>query len=163
MLALQIVDRKDFTSKLFLGEVFHHFSFVEASFTTFLTHTLDGTLQKAFYDSDSCPQRTFCLWEEVQPQCYAIIRGKRTPLQFKIVLQLAPENVERLLLQSGLPIRSDDVFSLSLNFHFDGKQILCTTGTSLRIFTLDRSLDRIWDDMVKCFLKKQGISYMESP
>lgn len=161
MLALRILDLKDFTGKLFLGDVFHRFYFVEASFTTFLTHTLDGQLQKDFYDSDSRPERTYCYWEEVKPQCYSIIRGKRTPLRFKIVFQLSEKNVEKLLLQSGLPFQPDDIFGLYLNCQFDGDQMICTTGTSIRVFTLDKTLDRIWDDMVKRFFKQQGFPFEE--
>ena len=95
MLALRILDLKDFTAKLFIGEMFQHFSFVEASFTTFVTYTLDGQLHKEFFDSEQCPDRTYCLWEDVQAQCFSMIRGKRTPLNFKIVLRVA-----RILVQT---------------------------------------------------------------
>ncbi len=161
MLALRILDLKDFTGKLFLGEVFHRFYFVEASFTTFLTHTLDGRLQKDFYDSDACPERTYCYWEEVKQQCHANIKGRRTPLHFKIVFQLSRENVEKLLLQSGLSLQPDDIFGLYLNCQFDGEHLTCTTGTSLRVFTLDKTQDNIWDDMVKRFFKQQGFPFEE--
>ena len=63
MLALRILDLKDFTGKLFIGEMFQHFSFVEASFTTFVTYTLDGQLHKEFFDSEQEPMRTYCLWK----------------------------------------------------------------------------------------------------
>ena len=72
MLALRILDLKDFTGKLFIGEMFQHFSFVEASFTTFVTYTLDGQLHKEFFDSEQKPMRTYCLWEDVQAQCFSI-------------------------------------------------------------------------------------------
>jgi len=162
MLALRILDLKDFTGKLFLGDVFHHFSFVEASFTTFITYTLDGTIQKEFYDNETRPEHPYCYWEEVRPLCYSIIRGKRTPLHFKIVFQLAPENLEKLLSRSGLSLRSEDFFGLYLNCQFDGEHLLCTTGTSLKIFTLDKSLDHLWDDMVKRFFRQQGIIFEEA-
>lgn len=161
MTALHILDLKDFTAKLFLGDVFRRFYFVEASFTTFLTYTIDGQLQKDFFDSDSQPDRTYCYWSEIKPQCYAIIKGKRTPLRFKIVFQLAGENVAKLLHQSGIPLRSEDIFGLYLNIQFDGERMICTTGTSLRIFTLDKSLDKIWDDMVKRFFRQQQFPFEE--
>ena len=159
MLALRIIDIKDFTSKLFLGEVFHRFYFVEASFSTFITHTLDGTLHKDFFDTDYVPERPYCYWEEIKSQCQSIIRGKRTPLRFKIVFQLSMENTAKLLAQSGLSLRPEDVYGLYLNCQFENGQLICTTGTSLRIFTLDKSLDKVWDDMVKRFFKQQQISF----
>lgn len=162
MLALRILDLKDFTGKLFLREVFHRFSFVEASFTTFITYTLDGLLQKDFFDSEERPEHTYCSWEDVQPMCYSIIRGKRTPLRFKIVFQLAPENVERLLQQSGIFLHKEDINGLYLNCQFDGRHLVCTTGTSLRIFTLDKTLDTVWDDLVRRFFRQQGLVYEEN-
>lgn len=159
MLALRILDLKDFTSKLFIGETFQHFSFVEASFTTFVTYTLDGQLHKEFFDTEECPEQTYCLWEDVQVQCFSMIRGKRTPLNFKIVFQLSRSNVEKLLAQSGISLKADDIYGLYLNCQFDGKQLLCTTGSSLKVFTLDKQLDRVWDEMVKRFFKKNQIAF----
>ncbi len=159
MLAFHMVDQKDFTEKLFLKNTFHGFSFTEASFTTFLTHTIDGLLQKDFFDSSQRPQRTYCFWEEVQPQCYTIIKGKRTPLHFKIVFQVSPSYVEYLLEQWGLSIRPEDVFGLYLNCQYDGKNITCTTGTSLKIFTLDKTLDHLWDQTVENFFRQNAIAF----
>ena len=59
MLALRILDLKDFTGKLFIGEMFQHFSFVEASFTTFVTYTLDGIKNFLIPNRNPCG-RTVC-------------------------------------------------------------------------------------------------------
>ena len=48
MLALEILDIKDFTSKLFVGNVFDTFCLSEAAFTTFLTCTIDGKLKNQY-------------------------------------------------------------------------------------------------------------------
>ena len=137
------------------------FYFVEGSFTTFITQTLDGTLHKDFYDNDSRPEQTYCYWEDVRPQCYSIIRGKRTPLRFQIVFQLSAQNTAKLLQQSGLSLKPEDIHGLYLNCQFQNGTMTCTTGASLRIFSLDKSLDHIWDGMVKKFFKQQGIAFEE--
>ena len=93
--------------------------------------------------------------EDVQAQCFSIIKGKRTPLNFKIVFQLSSSNVEKLLSQSGIALKPEDIYGLYLNCQFDGKQLLCTTGTSLKIFTLDKQLDRVWDEMGSEIRKNQ--------
>lgn len=159
MLALKISELKNFTGKLFLKEDFHSFLLTEASFTTSVTYTIDGTLQKDFFDTDDCPSQPYCYWKDVQPICYAIIKGKRTPLRFKIIFQLTREQIAGILSQSGLPWQPEDVFGLFLNCQFDGQQILCTTGTSLHVFSLDKSLDQVWDAMVCRFFDQCGISY----
>lgn len=138
------------------------FFFVEASFTTFVTYTLDGQLHKEFFDSEQKPMRTYCLWEDVQAQCFSIIKGKRTPLNFKIVFQLSSSNVEKLLSQSGIALKPEDIYGLYLNCQFDGKQLLCTTGTSLKIFTLDKQLDRVWDEMVRKFFRKNQVAFEDA-
>ena len=102
MLALNIIDVKDFMNKLLIGEVFDRFSFIEASVTTFNTFTIDGKLQHDFFDTDT---RTalqekaaqYSLWHDVKSYCFSIIRGKRTPLNFKIVFELSPDQVKSLL------------------------------------------------------------------
>ena len=57
MLALKITDIRDFTNKLFIGEVFDKFCLSEATVTTFNTFTIDGRLQKDFLKKvAACPE-----------------------------------------------------------------------------------------------------------
>lgn len=162
MIALDILDIKDFTSKLFIGNVFDAFYLSEASFTTFITCTIDGSLQKDFFDSDQIPSdRRFCLWSEVKPYCYTLIKGHRTPLHFKIVFQLSRKNIEKMLLSSGLSLKPEDIFGFFLNCHFEKGRLTCTTGTSLRIFTVDHTADQLWDDLVRRFFQSQKIAFSE--
>ena len=44
MLALKITDIRDFTNKLFIGEVFDKFCLSEATVTTFNTFTIDAEI-----------------------------------------------------------------------------------------------------------------------
>lgn len=72
MLALKITDIRDFTNKLFIGEVFDKFCLSEAVITTFNTFTIDGRLQKDFFDTDSLNKitehgRTHSLWRDTKP------------------------------------------------------------------------------------------------
>ena len=95
MLALKITDLKDFTNQLFLGETFDSFWLNQAEIITSNTFTIDGRLQTEIFDNDeqtflSSSHRTFSLWKEVKPFCYSVIRGKRAPLSFKILIQISP-------------------------------------------------------------------------
>lgn len=157
MLALKISDIKDFTNKLFIGEVFDHFQMTEASITTFNTFFIDGRLLCSFFDTDQQKSlaehgRSFSLWKEVKPYCHSIIRGRRTPLQFKIIL-----------LASGC---SDHVDTLPentngryLNIQYKNNSILCTTGVSQYTFTPDKTLEQNWDYTVLDFFQKKEIIY----
>ncbi len=102
MLALKITDVKDFMNKLLIGEVFDRFSLVEASVTTFNTFTIDGKLQYDFFDTDTKAafeekSTEYSLWHDVKPYCFSIIRGRRTPLNFRIVFELSHDQTQSLL------------------------------------------------------------------
>ena len=162
MLALKILDVKDFMNKLLLGEVFDRFSFVEASITTFNTFTIDGQLQHDFFDTDTKnalmeKSVTYSLWRDVKSYCFSIIRGKHTPLNFKIVLELSPDQVHSLLrnedLTSGIPVRN-----FYLNLQFRNQTLLCTTGVSYSSFSMDKHLEHLWDDSLTTFFSRHHIS-----
>ena len=163
MIALQILDVKEFTKHLFLGNVFHPFLLTEATVTTSYTTTIDGSLHKNFYteeeqDSLKLGDRDYSTWEEVQPFCFSLIKGKHTPLYFKMIFQLTHDDIEKFLKASGVPMTTEDVFGLFLNITFDGSALICTTGTSIRTFTLDKTLDNSWDIWIITFLKEHGIA-----
>jgi hypothetical protein len=52
----------------------------------------------------------------------------------------------------------DNIFGLYLNLSFRDGLLIATTGTSLRAFSLDKSLDKAWDDYILSFLEAQGIA-----
>ena len=52
MLALKINDVKGFMNRLLIGETFDQFPMAEASVTTFNTFSIDGLINKEFFDTD---------------------------------------------------------------------------------------------------------------
>lgn len=166
MQSLQIPDVKDFMSKLLATEFFDTFLLSEASITTFTQFQIDGTYHPDYFgtteDEDDIPSSQATTWKLVRPFFFDLVKGKHTPLNFKIVFRLADYNTEKLLKQAGIALHAADVAGLFLNIHYNGKEVICTTGTSVRIFTLDKSLDRAWDDMVQKFLKQKKIPFLTS-
>ena len=164
MIALQIVDLKDFMSKLLIGSTFDSFWLCEASVTTFATFTIDGTLHTDFYDTQEAQllqtqKQTYSLWRDIKPFCFSMMKGKKTPLHFKIVFMLSKKNTEKLLLGNRVPLTPDDIFGLFVNFQYDGTHLICTTGTSIKTFTLDKTLDHVWDELVQKFFNQKHIPY----
>lgn len=163
MIALNILDRKECTKGLFIGNIFDRFLLSEASITTYCNFTIDGSLHKNFYSEEEqqnlrLGDRSLALWEECRPFCFSVIKGKHTPLHFKFVFQLSWEDIEKFLAASGVSFTADDIFGLFLNITFDGSTLFCTTGTSMRMFTLDKSLDNSWDIWVMTFFKENGLA-----
>lgn len=158
MLALRIADTKDFMTKLLAGDTFDTFLFSEGSVTTFTTFTIDGTWHPEFFGRE---EHTLT-WSLVRPIVFDMIKGKHTPIQLRIVLKLAEHNVESLLARSALSVTREQVHGLFLNITYTKEEVTITTGTSLRIFTLDKSVDHVWDDMIRRFLDTRGIRTKQS-
>ena len=166
MLALKITDLKDFTNQLFLGEAFDSFWLNQAEIITSNTFTIDGRLQTEFFDNDerrflSSSHRTFSLWKEVKPFCYSVIRGKRAPLSFKIVLQFSPNKAATLLRNSAVLISPELVTGLYLNLQYKNKVLLCTTGTSLKVFLPGKELERLWEQYIMDLFHHNNFSVEE--
>ena len=164
MISLQIQDIKDFMSRLLLSPAFDAFLVVEGSVTTFSAFVIDGRLHPDYYEKEEQEElhlnkRHFSRWQEIRPFCLALIKGKRTPLSFRFTFQLSPENTEKLLAQTDSVFSPDDVNGLILNIRFESGKLSCTTGTSLKLFTMDKSLDQAWDRMVEKFFLQQNISF----
>lgn len=164
MISLQISGLKNFMNKLLLTGTFDHFLVTEAAVTTYNTFYIDGHLHKDFFtkeelEDESLSERTFSLWEQIRPFCLELMKGRKTPLGFKIVFQLSRPNLKRLLTQAQLPFTPDDVNGLFLNLKYDGSMLTCITGTSMSLFTLDKSLEHEWDRMVQKFFLKQEINF----
>ncbi len=158
MISLQITELKTFMNHLFLKETFDAFALTEASFLTFCSFHIDGQFQKEYYSPEELEiqqmsQLPYAFWRQVRPFCLELIKGKHTPLEFRIILRLSKADTQKLLSSANLSLRADDIDGLFLNLHYKGT-LTCTTGTSLRFFTLDKTLDHVWDDAVKKFLQK---------
>lgn len=163
--------------KLLLSDnenAFDQFLLSKAEIATSCTLTLDGHFHPEFYTDEEIEAlreeavsdgRIFSehliRYGSVKSQCFQFIKGSRTPVSFKFELYLSDENVEKFLKSIDSDFTLNDVAGLSMNLIFDGTKLICTSGTNLRIFTLDKSLDRAWDDMVRKFFDKWEISYEE--
>lgn len=144
---------------LLLLETFDHFLFIEGEITTFNKFSIDGYLQKDFFESEEKPALEYTFWKQVREFCFSIIKGKRTPLNFKLIFSLSPENISRLILQNQLDFQPESVQGLYLNIRFDGNTLQCITGISLKTFSMDKSLEQAWDKMVQKFFTQKEIDF----
>ena len=173
MISIKLTETKKFMSQLLLSELFDHFLFIEGDIVTFNTFHIDGYIQKDFYAefppeelipeqhsssfSEALPE--YAYWKQVREYCFTLIKGKRTPLSFKFVFRLSPENIARLITQQNLDFQPNNVQGLYLNIQFNEQGLTCITGTSLNTFTLDKSLEKAWDGMVQRFFTKNGVAF----
>ncbi len=166
MLALNIIDIKNLMNQLLIGNTFDSFEIAETVITTFNTFTIDGKLRRDFFDTDTCDSLdqsgiVYSLWKEIKPYCYSIIRGRRTPLYFKIVFQLPKKKMMKILQSQNSRFSPELVSGMFINLQYKNKELLCTAGLALKTFIPDRSLEQLWDEMVKDFFLKHNIAFHE--
>lgn len=164
MTVLSILDIKEFMNTLLRTEVFDSFLLSECSLTTCVTYHLDGHVNTDFFSPDdeayslAVPEQ-YIPFSLVRPACFDLIKGKRTPSSFRFVFQLSQENQRRTILSIDSSFSPEDISGMYLNLKFQEQKLTCTTGVSYRIFSMDKSFEHLWDDMVKRFFQKHQIAY----
>lgn len=155
MIGLEIADIKDFTSKLFLRGTFDSFEVTEAEFVTGWRVAIDGHL------TEPDGEQRYAGWSAVRPLAFQIIKGNTLPHSFRIVFRLTDENAAKTLESMGLPYRVADIGGLFLNIRYADKKITAVTGCSFQTFTMDKTLEKEWDQVIRRFLRHHKIPFQE--
>ena len=157
----EIENIKKFTNALFAGNVFDSFCVTEASFSTLIDITIDGHVNPDFgRDKEKAEEEApetaekIVRWQYIRPLCYEAIKGDKPPVRFKIVFMTPPDKAAGFAAKHGLKFRESDIAGLFMNIRFEGGKMYCVSGTSLKTFSLDKSLENAWDESVETFLKK---------
>lgn len=163
MTSLKIEDIRQFTAELFTKETFDHFLVKEAEVVTFNVFTIDGRIRPGYYSEEELREGhlpELSDWAVLRPVCFSLIKGRRLPESFRIILKTPRAAVEKFIT-GRLSLSPDQVTGLYLNVRYEDGKLSCVTGTSLSFFTLDKALDAEWDQEVKGFFKKNGIVFIE--
>lgn len=146
----EIEDIKSFMNELLVNEKYDSFYLYEIRLKTSLDYYISGKINKEFYDTEEEREELYdyVSWGEIKHTVFELIKGNRLPISFKVILMFNRENIERIIEMNNLPIRPEDVSNLSMNIYYEDGNLLVTTGSSLKIFTLDKTLEHLWDDTV---------------
>ena len=166
MKAYRIKDVKNFMGKLLGSESFDSFLLAEGTITTYNTFIIDGHMVKEFFtgdvnDDNDLPPYEFSEWKTMCSLCFDLIKGKRTPVSFKLVLHLKPEIVSQILANGDSAISVSDIKAFVLNIKYDGSVLTCITATAFHSFLPDKTPDRQWDEYVTLFLASKAIDFEE--
>jgi hypothetical protein len=163
MIMLTIPEIKPFMAKLLTQTTFDPFILRELELSTFTNFTISG-YNENFYSKEELEEQKekhSTLWSDVRTIAFAMIKGNKTPLMFKIVLQLPISRCAALVEQSGGRLRMEEIGGLYLNIRFEKNELHIITGTAIKTFTMDKTLEQEWDAEAKRFLKEQGIIFEE--
>jgi hypothetical protein len=94
-------------------------------------------------------EKDFSTWTSLRPLCFDLIKGKKPPLYFKLVLHLSNKEI----------LKKPEVKSYVLTIKFDGTAVYLTTGISLYTFQLDKSPEQLWDTYMSRVLSQAKIAY----
>ncbi len=164
MLALKISSMKTFMNHLLVADTFDNFLMAEATISTANIYQIDGHINKEFYSTEELADASafpyeFSLWKDMKPLCFNLIKGKRTPLFFKFVLHLKPEQVGKLMAAGNCSIPSEQIKALVLTVKYDGTHAILTTGSAFHTFLMSKEPDALWDKALQQFLARKGIDY----
>ena len=168
MTALEIKVTKNIMNALLILEHFDSFLVEETVITTFNTFHIDGHLVQKFYSSEELDElksngksTSFSHWGDIRPFCFQLIRGKKTPVSFKVVLHAAPSLIEKIAANPDCGVAANLIHSLVLNIRYDNGKVTCVTASALSTFTMDKSVDKLWDTYVRQLLSELGLDFEE--
>ena len=145
-----IDEKTEYLKELFEKEKYDSFYLYEARVKTKLDYYVNGSLNREYFDTEEqADLPEYVEWKDIKQIVYSYIKGKRLPIGFKIILMFNRENISRLLEMNNLPVKTEDVSALFMNVVYEHEALSVTTGTSLKIFTMDKTLEHVWDDTVK--------------
>ncbi len=153
MIEIDIEDIKGFMGKL-LSDSFDEMLLYKADVKTATTLSIDGILNKAFYDSeDELGDRKYALWQEIKGVFFQAIRGKKLPLSFKISLMPDGKLIESMINREAVAVDRDNISALFMNIIYERGRLAIITGSSYKTFSLDKTVDRMWDKFVTDWMK----------
>lgn len=168
----KVTNVKQFMNKLLIDSAFDSFLISEALVKTANSYVIDGHINDGFYSETELSEleaqaqlenrifsKKLSRWYQIKPTVLSLIKGKKTPSYFKMSFYLADENIEKLLSSIDTQIKSSDIDGLSMIIKYSEDELTVTSSLGLKIFSLDKSLEKYWDDMVLKFLASHDIDY----
>ena len=152
MKQFEIEETGKFMSELLTGERYDSFYLFEARIKADIDYSINGKINKDFYDSDEkdiMEAEEYISWKKIKPVVYGFLKGDKLPLSLKLILMFNRENITRLVEMNNLPISENDIGALFFNVLYEKGSLTVTTGTSVKTFSLDKTLDHVWDSTVE--------------
>ncbi len=157
MVSIQIEHLKGFMADLLTGSAFDTYDVEEVTITTFNTFHIDGRIRKEFYSQAEAEEEgigLFSKWKDLRPICFDLIKGKKAPLSFKIVLHLCEEEKKRLIEENDLTYMAESIGSFVLTLRYEKGTAEVITGCAMNTFIPDKTPDHVWDRVVTAKLSQ---------
>ncbi|MQN01772.1 MAG: hypothetical protein DUD27_04310 [Lachnospiraceae bacterium] len=182
MKSIQIKNIKKFMSDALIHETFDKFTISEATVKTAVSFVIDGKINRDFFGGDpDLPEdgsdseesvsaakdssakgnasgefyrEPFIKYGKIRHILFEIIKGKRTPVFFRLVFHAPRQLTEQILAEADTGFTMRDVNSLTFTATFKDGGLTVTTGTNLAAFSLDKSVDEAWDKYMEKYMEQ---------
>ena len=130
MVSLKVEDIKTFTTQLFVRDTFDRFLVRDVKIVTYNTFSIDGHIKQGYFseeEKEAQGLKELSAWEMVRPVCFTLIKGKRLPGSFHILLQLSQKDTIEFLGRAGTSLKEDQVKGLFVNIRYENQNLHCVT------------------------------------
>ena len=144
MVTLPIINNNLFMNCLLKQDLFDIFEVREVTLHTSYKAHLDGRRNIDFYDTEELEGLSeYLSWSELRPYVFELIKGSKSPSYLKVILSTPAAKTQEM---------STEASTFFLNITYKEGVISCITGTAYTSFSLDKTLEKIWDDKMTKFL-----------
>ena len=148
----EIKDIKEFLNGLFTEERYESFYLFSVNLDSAVSYEIDGKINKEFYSEEELGQlenKDYICWKDIKKSVLGFMHNGKLPVKMKLILMFNKDNINRLIEMNNIPIHPDNVRALFMNIIYSDNRLSITTGTSLNVFTMDKSLEELWDKTVE--------------
>lgn len=150
MISENIENVKGLVSRLLSDEIFANMLLYSLEVKNAYLTEVSGKMNKEFFDSsEEAGTEEYIRWSDVRKLFFQSIKGSRLPLKFKIVLLADSLLIEKIGEAAEIQNTSGNIASLGVNIYYDRNGLSITSGTSLKLFTMDKSVEKCWDEWVR--------------
>ena len=160
-LKIEASDVKPFMGALLMSEKFDFLEVRGVDLTTFTHFNISGQKivqvePEADSDDEDKPEEKvkviYCKWAEIRPLVHGFIKGGAKPSHMRIIFSMESNEAQKL---------HDNGAAMYLNITYNGEEVFFTSATAQRGFSLDKSLDHVWEDYLVEFFKSNKIEAKE--
>ena len=149
MLAGNVENKKQFMSLLLKGNAFDRLLVRSVVLRTAVLFEIDCTLDKNWFNSDEAETlEKYASWADLKPIIFEMIKGHKLPGYMKIILSPSPAATEKI---------HSNAAALFINITFENNVLSVTTGSSEKVFSMDKSVEISWDEYASKFFKHNSI------
>ncbi len=138
-------DIKTFMNLLLTGDNFHVFDVTQVEIQSFIDFNIKGTLDKDYITDEDLK---YVNWSTLQPYILNIIKGNKQPKKIIINFLLPKKYSDKLY---------NNCSACFLNMKFENGEVTFTTATAQKEFSLDKSLDILWNEYVLNFFVTKNV------